>query len=60
MNEKLDSVYAHGSTDIDVNFLLKMKELEQEFETKVNKKEYTKEEIVIPQGVRYKYRRCQQ
>jgi hypothetical protein len=37
-----------------------MKELEQEFETKVNKKEYTKEEIVIPQGVRYKYRRCQQ
>lgn len=60
MNEKLDSVYAHGSTDRDVNFLLKMKELEQEFETKVNKKEYTKEEIVIPQGVRYKYRRCQQ
>jgi hypothetical protein len=60
MSEKLDSVYAHGSTDRDVNFLLKMKELEREFETKVNKKEYTKEEIVIPQGVRYKYRRCQQ
>jgi hypothetical protein len=60
MSEKLDSVYAQGSTDRDVNFLLKMKELEREFETKVNKKEYTKEEIVIPQGVRYKYRRCQQ
>ena len=60
MSEKLDSLYAHGSTDRDVNFLLKMKGLEQELETKVNKKEYTKEEIVIPQGVRYKYRRCQQ
>jgi hypothetical protein len=59
MSEKLDSVYAQGSTDRDVNFLLKMKELEQEFETKVNKKQCTKEEIVVTQGVRYKYRRCQ-
>lgn len=59
MSEKLDSVYAHGSTDRDVNFLLKMKELEQEFEKKVKKKEYTKEEIAVPQGVRYSYRRCQ-
>lgn len=60
MSEKLDSVYAQGSTDRDVNFLLEMKELEQEFEKKVNKKQYTKEELIVPQGVRYKYRRCQQ
>lgn len=60
MSEKLDSVYAHGSTDKDRQFLLKMKELEQEFETKVNKKKYTKEKIIVTQGVRYKYRRCQQ
>ena len=60
MSEKLDSVYVLGCTDKDRQFLMKMKGLEQELETKVNKKEYTKEEIVIPQGVRYKYRRCQQ
>lgn len=60
MSEKLDSVYAHGSTDRDVNFLLKMKGLEQEFERKVTKKEYIKEELAVTQGVRYKYRRCQQ
>lgn len=60
MSEKLDSVYAQGSTDGDVNFLSKMKELEREFETKVNKKEYTKEEFAVTQGVAYKYRRCKQ
>lgn len=60
MSEKLDSVYAHGSTDKDRQSLIKMKELEQEFEKKVNKKQYTKEELIVPQGVRYKYRRCQQ
>lgn len=60
MSEKLDRVYAQVSTDRDVNFLLKMKELEQEFEKKVKKNKYTKEEIVVTQGVRYKYRRCQQ
>jgi hypothetical protein len=60
MSEKLDSVYAQGSTDKDRQFLMKMKELEQEFEKKVIQNEYTKEEIVVTQGVRYKYRRCQQ
>lgn len=60
MSEKLDSVYAHGSTDKDRQSLIKMKELEQEFEKKVIQNEYTKEEIVVTQGVRYKYRRCQQ
>ena len=60
MSEKLDSVYAQGSTDNDRQYLIKMKELEQEFEKKVIQNEYTKEEIVVTQGVRYKYRRCQQ
>lgn len=60
MSEKLDSVYAQCITDEYRQFLLKMKELEQEFEKKVNEKQYTKEEIVVSQGVRYKYRRCQQ
>lgn len=60
MSEKLDSVYAQGSTDKDRQYLIKIKELEQEFEKKVIQNEYTKEEIVVTQGVRYKYRRCQQ
>jgi hypothetical protein len=60
MSEKLDSVYVLGCTDKDRQFLMKMKELEREFETKVNKKEYTKEEFAVTQGVAYKYRRCKQ
>jgi hypothetical protein len=56
MSEKINSVYA-GSTDKDRQFLLKMKELEQEFKTKVEQGSYNCEVATLSGGERYSYRR---
>lgn len=59
MSEKINSVYA-GSTEKDRQFLQKMKEIEQEFELKVEQGLMHKEIIPISNGYRVKYHKVQQ
>lgn len=59
MSEKINSVYS-GSTEKDRQFLQKMKEIEQEFELKVEQGLMYKEIIPIANGYRVKYHKVKQ